>query len=77
MLGICRVWSHIEMRRIPLQFGFTVSVGFLIVPTDSRVMQRFMPLIDFQVSQVSAEAASQPPKKSMLAFNREQRDLCP
>ena len=54
-----------------------ISVGFLIVRTDSRVMQRFMPLVDFQVSQVSAEAASQPPKKSMLAFNREQRDLCP
>jgi len=74
VLGICRVWAHIEMRRIPPQYGFTVSVGFLIVPTDSRVMQRFMPLIDFQVS---AEPASQPPKKSMLAFNREQRDLCP
>lgn len=55
---------------------FAVGVGFLIVLTNSRVMQRFMARAGFLISLISAEAASQPRKKSWLAFNRERRDLC-
>ncbi len=39
-------------------------------------MQRFIGLADLLVSLVRAEANSQPPKKSLLAFNSERCDLC-
>jgi hypothetical protein len=48
----------------------------LIITTNSRVMQRFIGLAGLLVSLVRAEANSQPPKKSLLTFNRERGHLC-
>jgi hypothetical protein len=39
-------------------------------------MQRFIALASLLVSLVSGEAASQSPKESLLAFNREWSHLC-
>jgi hypothetical protein len=66
----------VETKGTPPRFGFTFSVALLTIPTNPRVMQRFIALTSLLVSLVSREAASQPPKKSMLAFNRERRHLC-
>ncbi len=75
MLNSCLVaWS--KRRGLRLDFGFTFSVVLLIIPTSPRVMQRFIALTSLLVSLVSGEAASQLPKKAMLASNREQRHLC-
>jgi hypothetical protein len=55
-----------------------IYIGFIIVIilTNSRVMQRFIALASLLVSSVSGEAASQLPKESLLAFNREWSHLC-
>ena len=68
------VWS--KSRGLRLDMDFAVGVGFLIVLTNSRVMERFIGLAGLLVSLVRAEANSQRPKKSLLAFNSERRHLC-
>jgi hypothetical protein len=54
-----------------LQVGFIL----LIIPTNSRVVQRFITLAGLLVFSVSAEAASRPPKKSVLVFYGEGGDV--
>jgi hypothetical protein len=66
----------IETKGTPPRFGFTFSVVLLIIPTDPRAMQRFIAPVGLLDSLVSGEAALQPPKKSLLTVNCEQRDLC-
>src|SRR5439155_10906477 len=66
----------VETKVTPPRFGFTFSVVLLIIPTSTRVMLHLIALAGLLVSQVFAEAASQPRKKSLLAFNRERCDFC-
>jgi hypothetical protein len=66
----------VEVKRIPPRFEFTVGFVIVIITTNSRVMQRFIALGGLLVSLVPADADSQPPKKSLLAFNRERCDFC-
>jgi hypothetical protein len=51
------------MNRTRPGYEFTHGVGFLIIKTNSRVMQRFIAPADLLVSLAAAEATSKPSKK--------------
>jgi len=68
--------KHVARKDIPVsRYGFTLGFILLIIPTNSRVVQRFITLAGLLVFSVSAEAASRPPKKSVLVLYAERGDV--
>ena len=65
----------VEVKGIPPRYGFTLGFVLFIIPTNSRVVQRFITLAGLLVFSVSAEAASRPPKKSVLVLYGDRGDL--
>lgn len=67
--------KHVARKDVPVsRYRFTLGFILLIIPTNSRVVQRFITLAGLLVFSVSAEAASRPPKKSVLVLYGERGD---
>ena len=68
--------KHVVRKDVPVsRYGFTLGCILLIIPTNSPVVQRFITIAGLLVFSVSAEAASRPPKKSVLGLYAERGDL--
>jgi hypothetical protein len=68
--------KRVARKGVPVsRYGFTLGFILLIIPTNSRVVQRFITIAGLLVFSVSAEAASRPPKNSVLVLYAERGDV--